>query len=189
HPISQADLVTVYDIEETTMMKLLRADSHAPEYLSAFEGFALCLEAFREPGPPRQVIDPITSEPMLDEDGNQMMAEGKPKLRSSIDITEEFYGYYLAPAFNSTRRIDGDMHDPFGVFTEPTKDGKLNRARRVIEMNEERKDHTQQIMADLEGSEQPWAPWAWVTDAPSGMLGLVASNLMNTTGKIGRAHV
>lgn len=182
HPVSSADLTTEYDIECSMMMRLLRTAPHSWQFLSAFEGFALCLQVFREPGSPRPVIDPITQEQALDDRGEPLTVQGSPKLRRGADISEEFYGYYLAPAFNSVRRVDGDMAEPFGAFTAATKDEKLAHIRAVIDMNDERKDATAIFMDQLYDIDQPFAPWAWLTDAPSGMLGLMASNLMNETG-------
>lgn len=154
-PIPREDLVTEYDPEKSLLMILLRADqSHAPQYVSAFEGLAVCLQAFREQG----------------------------KLRSGDDLDEGFYGFYLAPTFNSIRRIEGEMADAFGTFTEPTRAHKLERIKRVIEGNELRKELTIEHMAKLEEGEQPLAPWVWLTEAPTGMLGLMASKIMERTG-------
>lgn len=182
HPVSLADLTTEYDIESSLMMKLLRTAEHSWQFLSAFEGFALCLQVFREPGNPRPVIDAITQEPALDDKGEPVLVQGSPKLRRGADISEEFYGFYLAPAFNSVRRVDGDMAEPFGAFTASTKDQKLAHIQAVVSMNEERKEATAYYMDRLHEIDQPFAPWAWLTDAPGGMLGLMASNLMNESG-------
>lgn len=153
--IPVADKVTEYDHRTSLLMTLLAADgSHHPAFISAFEGFALCLKAFREHG----------------------------KLRSIDDLTEEFYGFYLAPAFNSIRRIDGDMHDAFGAFIEQDEQQRWAHIQQVIENNEARKEQTAELMERITTEDQPLAPWAYLTDAPAGMMGLLASNLMNACG-------
>lgn len=156
--IPAADLATEYNIEHSTLMYLLRSQNHHPAYVSVFEGFALMLKAFREAG----------------------------KLRSIRDLNEEFYGFYLSPAFNSIRRADGDMRDAFGVFTADTPEQKMVHAVAVIELNEKRKALTEEYMLTLEEEElqgmQPLAPWVYITDAPTGMLGLMANKLMHANG-------
>lgn len=153
--IPVADKVTEYDHNNSLLMTLLTMKGgYSPEFLSAFEGFALCLKAFWEHG----------------------------KLRTLDDLTEEFYGFYLAPAFNSIRRIDGDMHDAFGAFIEPDNDAKYEHIQKIIENNELRKEQTESLMEEITTEDQPLAPWAYLTDAPAGMLGLLASNLMTLHG-------
>lgn len=154
-PIPYEDTATEYDIDKSLLMMLLRIHGgHNWRFLSAFEGFAITLQAFREVG----------------------------KMRQSTDLDEQFYAFYLAPAFNSIRRMDGDMHDAFGTFTSPTPEGKLDAIRTVIQGNERRKELTIEYMEQLETTDQPYAPWAYLTDAPAGMLGLLASNIMQSTG-------
>lgn len=151
-PVPVHDTVTAYDVEQALLIQLLRAEAgaHCPEFLTAFQGFAVCLKAFREHG----------------------------KLRTYHDLDEGFYGFYLAPAFNSIRRIEGDMADAFGVFTMPAVQDQLAAMMRVIEGNERRKETVLSCMADLAQRDQPLAPWVYLTDAPAGMLGLMASRLM-----------
>lgn len=150
-----ADRATDYDAEKAVMMRLLRLhNSHSPQYISAFEGFALCLRQFRE----------------------------HRKLRSIEDLSEQFYGFYLSPAFNAIRRVDADMADAFGAFTAPTQQQKLAHIDQVIATNELRKELTVEHMERLDETEQPYQPYLWHTDAPKGMLGLIASKLMHAHG-------
>lgn len=153
--IPAADLATEYDPEKSLLLTLLRAQGgHHPAYLDAFEGFAIALQAFREHG----------------------------GLRSRADLDEGFYGFYLAPTFNAIRRIGGDMTDAFGAFTAPTADEKLACMERLLEGNELRKELTKEHLAELEERDQPFAPFAYFTDAPTGMLGLIANQMMQQTG-------
>lgn len=154
-PIAEGDTATVYDPEKALLMVLLRSDaSHAPEFISAFEGFAITLAAFREQG----------------------------KIRSVDDLNEGFYGFYAAPAFNSIRRVEGSMADAFGVFTAPDPALKMKHIQTIIAGNEWRKEMTPVFTQQMEEADQPLAPWIYTSTAPAGMLGLLASNLMNQTG-------
>ncbi|KIA72675.1 hypothetical protein ANMWB30_24430 [Arthrobacter sp. MWB30] len=149
-----ADPEAEIDITTTTLMTLLRAGGHHPVYLAAFEGFSIALKEFTRIG----------------------------KLRSIQDLNEGFFGFYLAPAFNATRRIGGSMYDCFGVFIEPTAEKKTECMKRIIEGNERRKELTVTYLEEIENSAQPLAPHVYFSDAPAGMLGLMASQLMNKSG-------
>lgn len=150
-----ADRATPYDIEQTALIQLLRArqNVHSPAYVSVFEGFALLLKEFRE----------------------------ARKLGTIAEITEEFYGFYLAPTFNSVRRIDGQMEHAFGAFTAETIDDKTQHIQQLLEYNEHRKELVTEYMERLNEFDQPLAPTIWFTDAPGGMVGLLASKLQHET--------
>ncbi|MFF2053797.1 DHH family phosphoesterase [Leifsonia sp. NPDC058194] len=172
------DTVTEYDVENSILMTLLRSQAHHPAFVSAFEGFALVMKAFKE-----------HRKPLLDEDGNQQLDwQGKPafaagKLRSRDELNEEFYAFYLAPAFNAIRRVGGSMHDAFGAFTAPTVAEKYEHAKAVIDINELRKELSEEYLAKLWTEDQPLAEHGvYFTDAPTGMLGLIASRVSRDTG-------
>ncbi|MCI4659689.1 DHH family phosphoesterase [Cryobacterium zhongshanensis] len=177
--IPAEDLVTQYNVENSILMMLLRGQNHHPAFLSVFEGFALMMQAFKE-----------HRKPILDEDGKQatdnygklLFASGK--LRSMADLTEEFYAFYFAPAFNAIRRVGGSMHDAFGVFTAPTAAQKYEHAKAIIDINELRKELSAEYLAKIWEEEQPLAEkGVFFTDAPLGMLGLIANNLMRESGR------
>jgi len=177
--IPEADLVTQYDVEQSTLLMLLRSQPHHPAFISAFEGFALMMQAFKE-----------HRKPLLDENGAQKTDfAGKPafaagKLRSIVELNEEFYAFYLAPAFNAIRRVGGSMHDAFGVFIAPTADEKYEHAKAIIDGNELRKEMSAEYVLRLWEEPQPLADYGvFLTDAPLGMLGLLASSVMNDTGR------
>jgi single-stranded-DNA-specific exonuclease len=149
-----ADPEEEIDIESSTLMTLLRAGGHNPVFVAAFEGFAIALKEFMRVG----------------------------KLRSIADLNEGFYGFYLAPAFNAARRIGGSMSDCFGVFVSPTPEQKAACMQRVIAGNDLRKELTVQHLEEIETTDQPLAPYVYFSDAPAGMLGLIASQLMHRTG-------
>ena len=179
-PIPAADTVTHYDPEQSLLMQVLRAEGHHEAYLRAFAGFAVVLKAFREHGKLEQDVDE-DKRPIFDDQGDPVMVRRRGPLREVADISEEFYGYYLAPTFNAVRRIEASMHDAFGVFTADDLDTKYAHAVELIEGNFRRrdlvKDLHQQIQDSYTDGLQPLAPWVWTTAAPSGMLGLLASEL------------
>lgn len=142
------------DIESSTLMALLRAGGHNPVFTAAFEGFAIALREFVRLG----------------------------KLRTVADLDEGFYGFYLSPAFNAARRIGGSMSDCFGVFVAPTHEEKTACMQRVIAGNELRKELTVQHLEEIGATDQPLAPYVYFSAAPSGMLGLIASQLMHRSG-------
>jgi single-stranded-DNA-specific exonuclease len=150
-----ADPEKEVDINSTTLMTLLKAGGHNPVFVAAFEGFSIALREFTRVG----------------------------KLRSISDINEGFFGFYLAPAFNAARRIGGSMSDCFGVFIAPTPEQKAACMQRVIEGNELRKELTIQHLEEIESSDQPLAPYVYFSEAPAGMLGLIAAQLMQRTGR------
>lgn len=101
------------------------------------------------------------------------------KLKHARDITEEFYAYYMAPAFNSVKRMNEDMTIAFDVFfgSNPQES-----AAQLYNLNVQRKHIVSNYMSALQGSSQPYAPFVYITDAPKGILGLMANEIMNETG-------
>jgi single-stranded-DNA-specific exonuclease len=142
------------DIEQSTLMQLLRMDDHHPVFLRAFEGFALILKAFAQHG----------------------------KIRDVDDLDEGFYGFYLAPAMNSPRRIGVPLDECFTVFTAADPEEKLNAAHTVIANNELRKEMVVDHLAELVDGDQPLAPWVYFSSAPGGMFGLLANQMMQLGG-------
>jgi single-stranded-DNA-specific exonuclease len=58
----------------------------------------------------------------------------------------------------------------------------LLRRLRVIAGNELRKELTVTHLEEIENTDQPLAPYVYFSDAPAGMLGLIASQLMHRNG-------
>lgn len=142
------------DVQNSILLRLLGAGSHHPAFIRAFQGFALVLKAFAQHG----------------------------KLRDVDDLDEGFYGFYLAPAMNSPRRIGGALNDCFAVFTAASADEQLAAMHRVIEGNELRKKLVEEHLVQLATEDQPLAPWVFFSDARPGMLGLLANRLMERAG-------
>jgi single-stranded-DNA-specific exonuclease len=145
------------DVAKATLLQLLAAEpgEHDPAYLSAFEGFAVLLKAFAQAG----------------------------KVRSVDDIDEGFYGFYIAPAMNSPRRIGTPLSDCFAVFTSPLTAQKLAAAQRIIVNNERRKELVVEHLEELTDGDQPLAPWVYFSSASAGMYGLLANQLMERSGR------
>lgn len=99
-------------------------------------------------------------------------------LTSPADVDADFIGFTLAPAFNAARRMGVDMAHAFNVFFGDDESRDLG-VRVLMDANEHRKAAVKAAMAALDESEQPWAPCVYVTDAPAGVLGLIASKLLD----------
>lgn len=95
------------------------------------------------------------------------------------ELDENFIGFYLAPMFNSAKRMNGSMDDVFGIFFEPNRSYEL--AAGLFNLNEQRKKAVEQYMAELEQTDQPYAPYVFLSQAPLGILGLLATRLINRT--------
>lgn len=107
--------------------------------------------------------------------------EDAGKIKSNEDITEDFVGYYLAPMFNSIKRMSSDVTYAYNVFF-----GGQTKAQECVDflfdLNQQRKDLVAEKFAALSTYHQPWAPFVYLTDAPAGICGLLAQNVMSVTG-------
>lgn len=101
------------------------------------------------------------------------------KIQMSDDITEDFFGFYLAPVFNSLKRMNGNMDIAFGVFFG---DHPFEDASTLFMLNEQRKLAVAQHFADMMAADQPYAPYIYISDAQAGILGLLAMKAMEVTG-------
>lgn len=99
------------------------------------------------------------------------------KLRGQGDIDEEFFGFYLSPTFNSVKRMSADMELAFGVFFGNDPKGC---AEELFRLNNERKTLAEQYMQDIEAGDHPNAPLIYVSKGKAGLMGLLASRLMQT---------
>ncbi|GLV97745.1 hypothetical protein [Streptomyces lavendulae] len=77
------------DIEQSILMQLLRTEPHHPVFLRVFDGFGTVLKTFAQVG----------------------------KIRDVDDRDEGFFGFYVAPAMNSSRRTGSALEPCFAVFT------------------------------------------------------------------------
>ena len=102
------------------------------------------------------------------------------KLSSTDSITEDFIGYYVAPTFNSIKRMDADLHLAYDVFfgAEPKE-----TMAKLFELNERRKELIDVSYMLMMSQQQPYAPYIYITDAKAGICGLLAQKLMHETGE------
>ena len=123
-----------------------------PQYQAAFRGLFSVLKLFADNG----------------------------KIQDSDDITAEFIAFYVAPMFNSVKRVGrpGDMMRVYGIFfgNDPDMDAaylyRLNNERKTIVAEEYSK------LLDCSPADQPYAPYIYVSTARSGVLGLLAQKLV-----------
>ena len=96
------------------------------------------------------------------------------------DINEEFFGFTLAPMFNSLKRLGGDIGVAFGVFFDRTN--ALSHIEELDDLNEQRKELVAFYMAEISSTDQPFAPFIYFSSAPGGILGLLATKLLHMSG-------
>ena len=101
------------------------------------------------------------------------------KIRSESDINETFIGFYFAPLFNCIKRMNGDIFLAFGTFFSDDIKGCLDK---LWELNEDRKDLVAAKYLEMCEANQPYAPFIYFSDAPGGILGLLATKVINSTG-------
>ncbi len=109
--------------------------------------------------------------------------EGYAQVLSELGTTadrcdESFYGYILSPMFNAPRRVGSDMRDAFDVFLNRDASSRRLVIQALMAANAQRKDDVKYYMAHLDDT---YAPYVYITDAPKGMLGLLAGQLMHAS--------
>lgn len=97
------------------------------------------------------------------------------KLQSADAIDEDFFGYYLAPMFNSVKRMEEDIQLAFGVFFGRHPEDDIDT---LMALNNERKQQVTRWMDEIIQQDNPYAPYLYVTDASPGLRGLLATKLM-----------
>lgn len=101
------------------------------------------------------------------------------------DVDDETYGFKYCPIFNCYKRLGGDMAELYRflyVRYEWNSDERLLLCSRLADQNEYRKNLSRQLFETMREGEQPWAPYVFVIDAFAGMLGPLASKMMEQTG-------
>lgn len=103
------------------------------------------------------------------------------KLRGGKDgLNEDFFGFYLAPSFNSVKRMDGELSRGFDVFFGG--DQKVEIAY-LMELNAQRKEEVDEAYRALAAQDNPMAPYIYMSDAKPGLMGLLAMRMLAETGK------
>lgn len=106
-------------------------------------------------------------------------------IKSADSIDEGFFGWYLAPIFNSVKRMNGDMNTAFGIFFcgNLGPDNPRHRfAEELYKLNSDRKELVARKLKELSTTPQPYAPYIYISDADPGILGLLAMKLMGASG-------
>ena len=113
------------------------------------------------------------------------------KLPEFEDFNEIFLGYYLAPAFNSIKRMGQHIDAAYEVFFGNTEFEQMSAAKFLLELNARRKDLVQSAMDDFPiiavdtdfrpvetDADQPYAPYIYFTDVTPGVCGLLAQRVL-----------
>lgn len=95
-------------------------------------------------------------------------------------FTQRFLEYSLIPAMNSVRRMRSDISLVYQMFFGPELQA-LECAEILVELNEERKAMVAGYMEVLTSGEQSGP--VFLTDAPAGVLGLLATRLSTACGR------
>lgn len=148
-------------LNDTPMMMMIEATNCDYRFARIFYGFSLLLRTYVSAG----------------------------KIRSIENIDANFIGFTLAPTFNATRRVEGDMHDSFHIFApqsvkvsypgyNKTQD---QAAQQLIENNELRKKQTKEALELMDN--ESFDRFISFVEAPAGIMGLLASHRANATGE------
>lgn len=116
------------------------------------------------------------------------------KISTSLDINEDLIGFYIAPMFNCIKRLSMSTLDAYNVFfgCEPVK-----YIDNLWEANKERRRLVDEYLEKMLADDQPLAPIVYFSDAPGGILGLLATRVISKSdmpaivlnrGSDGRIH-
>ena len=105
--------------------------------------------------------------------------ETRAVIKDIDSINEDFFGFYLAPAINSVKRMDGDMSRAFSVFFGNNRTDDIDY---LFNLNNARKQEVATALAKINSTSQPFAPYIYYSDARGGILGLIAQKLNADSG-------
>lgn len=138
----------IYNNGDDSVVKMIPG---CPNYRKAFYGLFTLLKCYAENG----------------------------QLRSPDDLDEKFIGWTIAPTYNSAKRLNLPMNIVFSIFFGANPDIQKLCAEKLIKSNEERKvtvaKDKKQLDQEYGENLQPYAPFIYLTDAPGGVLGLLAN--------------
>lgn len=105
------------------------------------------------------------------------------KISDSNNLNEEFFSFYAAPTFNSIKRMGDDISKAYLVFFGG-KESAEESLKAIFALNEQRKHEVEVAYRKMrdESTVQPWAPYIYVTDAKPGLCGLLAQQVLSSTG-------
>lgn len=102
--------------------------------------------------------------------------EQKQVIKSEDDITETLFGFYLAPMFNSVKRMGDDIGLAFRVFFSDTPFDFLDA---LWDLNSQRKWEVESSFARMLRDDRSHAPFLYISDVRSGLLGLLAQKAID----------
>lgn len=94
---------------------------------------------------------------------------------------EDFFGFYVAPTFNSIKRMNADVALAYNVFFGSAEAAETSMAQ-LMALNEARKKMVEDVYNDMMNSVQPWKPYVYVADTVPGLCGLLAQRCLSSTG-------
>ena len=97
-----------------------------------------------------------------------------------VQVNEELFGFYVAPMFNSLKRLEKPVRIAYDVFFNVSR--SLESIDKLMELNERRKQLVERYYAELKEQLQPYEPYIYISQAPAGILGLLATKVMEETG-------
>lgn len=97
-----------------------------------------------------------------------------------VQVTEELFGFYVAPMFNSLKRLEKPVRIAYDVFFNVSR--SLESIDKLMELNERRKQLVDRYYTELKEQLQPYEPYIYISQAPAGILGLLATKVMEETG-------
>lgn len=95
-------------------------------------------------------------------------------------IEEDTFGFYIAPMFNTLKRLNQPISIAYDVFFNPAKSNFA--ISQLMDLNEKRKQLVQKFYAEMNEQLQPYAPYIYISQAPGGILGLLATKKIEETG-------
>lgn len=122
-------------------------------YRRAFDGLAFAIKAFNDEHP----------------------------FSSPLDVNEKFLGFSFAPTFNAAKRMNVDMGHAFNVFFGDAQARAMGMSA-LMSANAARKALVKTKLSEIKEQDNPGAPIVYITDASSGIVGLLASNLQGHSG-------
>lgn len=101
--------------------------------------------------------------------------------KRSWSIDEETFSFYVAPTINSIKRLRNDTALAYDLMFGSDHQAA---ATRLIKDNDHRKQVIHDIKQDILDADQPYAPFAYVTELSGvgGLLGPIASSFCSETG-------
>lgn len=111
-----------------------------------------------------------------------MAMDQEDLIYSSSNLDEKFLGWTMVPIYNAIKRMGYSTSIMFNIFFGQTPEIKWQNALIAISINKERKNSIKTFSKNLITSNQPFAPYIYLTTAQSGMLGLLANQLMRNSG-------